>query len=404
MNPIHRHKTAIRRYDFSQSFKALERHGFLDGNYTIFDYGCGLGDDLRELEERGTSAGGWDPVYRKDAPINTADIVNLGFVLNVIENPLERIETLKKALELSLYVLSVSVMLGSEGIQGKFQTFGDGCLTSRNTFQKYFSQSEIRDYLLKNSGLEPVAMGPGVFFLFPNWEDREVFLLQRQMEKRSSESDHILKLDDTPHSEEIESTDNKPSKNPFKTNKWETNREHLFRKKNDLLVYLALWIFQGMDKKDLPESISNEIRGLFLSLAQAKKESTNLLYSIADTNLIETLSLEFNNTHEMGLIEEGHSYTIHSSYLDKMHPTIRVYVGIALHLFGDRELVDLIKIHFTSGKVTFLHYNDFENSPEPMLHLRVKVNLRNQKIDFFEYGEEFPSQPLMEKERFLPIL
>lgn len=399
MQPIQRHKTAIRRYDLSISLKALERHGFLDRNYSLFDYGCGLGDDLSALEERGIPAGGWDPVYRKDAPISSADIVNLGFVLNVIENPEERLATLKKALDLSGYILSVSVMLGSDGIQGKFQSFGDGCLTSRNTFQKYYSQSEFKDYLFQNTGLDPVAVGPGVFFLFPRWEDREVFLLQRQMEKNSRRTDGTSEIGDISHSQQIAS-----GNDPSTENILQASREHLLRKKNDLLVYLALGIFQGMGKRDLPDTILQEIRGLFPSLTEAKKQSTNLLYSISDTDLIEKLSTEFYEKYNTGLLEEGHSYQIHSSYLDKMHPVLRIYVGIALYLFGDRELVDILKIHFTSGKVSFLHYEKFEEDASPMLRLRVKVNLRNQKIDFFEYGGEYPSQPLMEKERFLPIL
>ncbi|MCC5815335.1 MAG: DNA phosphorothioation-associated putative methyltransferase [Leptospira sp.] len=380
---IHRHRTAIRRKDFSQSFKALERHGFLDGNHSVFDYGCGLGDDIKALEELGITALGWDPVFRKETEFIKTDIVNLGFVLNVIEDPEERVSTLQNAFSLSSYLLVVSVMLGSESITEKFTPFRDGVLTSRNTFQKYFSQSEFREYLQKYTGQTPVAVGPGVFFLFTNVRDREVFLMQRQMER-------IPDL----RQENIE----------FPRGKIEKNKEFLLQKKNDLLVYLSLASFQGIKHQSMPEQILQEIRGLFPSLTEAKKESTAILYSIADTNLIEKYSLEFYNQYNSGYLEEGHSFQFHSDYLDKMHPVLRVYVGIALYLYGDRELIDLIKIHFTSGKVTFLHYNNFRENDEPLLILRVKVNLRSQKIDFFEYGEEFSPQPLLDKERFIRSL
>lgn len=386
MKPIQRHKTAIRRYDFSISMKALERHGFLDGNYSLFDYGCGLGDDLSALEERGIAASGWDPVYRSEAKVVNADIVNLGFVINVIEDPVERMDTLKKAFGLAEYLLSCSVMLGSDGIQGKFQSFGDGCLTSRNTFQKYFTQSEFKEYLQKHTGVDPVAVGPGIFFLFRKWEDREIFLLQRQMER----VDVSTGLASVSHSK---------FKEDFSKNK--LARE---QKRQDLLVYLALSLFQGLKHQSLPEGIHREIRGVFPSFVSAKKESTDVLYSIADTRKIEDLCVAFFGNTKKGFLEEGHSYIFHSSYLDRMDPILRVYVGIALILYGDRELVDLIKIHFTSGKVTFLQYKDFHESPNPNLVLRVKVNLRNQKIDFFEYGGEYESQPLIEKERYLPDL
>ena len=79
----------------------LLRFGFLDGSQSLFDYGCGRGDDLRLLSELKVPANGWDPVFRPGAERQRADIVNLGFVLNVIEDPDERRETLKAAFALA---------------------------------------------------------------------------------------------------------------------------------------------------------------------------------------------------------------------------------------------------------------------------------------------------------------
>lgn len=90
----------------------LLRFGFLDGSRSLFDYGCGRGDDLRLLAEMKVPATGWDPVFRSDPKRQPADIVNLGFVLNVIEDADERRETLKSAFSLARKVLVVSVMLG----------------------------------------------------------------------------------------------------------------------------------------------------------------------------------------------------------------------------------------------------------------------------------------------------
>jgi len=52
-------------------------------------YGCGLGADIRGLRELGFDAYGWDPVHAPDGPQADADVVNLGYVLNVIEDPAE---------------------------------------------------------------------------------------------------------------------------------------------------------------------------------------------------------------------------------------------------------------------------------------------------------------------------
>jgi hypothetical protein len=95
-NRIDRHKTAIDRNSLSTPIQSLYRHNYLNGDYTLFDYGCGKGDDLNILKELGIKATGYDPVYYPNEQIKKADIVNLGFVINIIESPKERIQTLKK--------------------------------------------------------------------------------------------------------------------------------------------------------------------------------------------------------------------------------------------------------------------------------------------------------------------
>ena len=54
-------------------------------------------------------------------------------------------EALHKAFKLAKRVLSVSVMLNANDQAGR--SFGDGVLTSRSTFQKYFTQAEFKDYV-----------------------------------------------------------------------------------------------------------------------------------------------------------------------------------------------------------------------------------------------------------------
>ena len=93
-----RHKTAIRRGDFSRPVKCLLRDGLLGKDVTFFDYGCGRGEDVDLLTAEGVACGGWDPAYRPDAPQQEADVVNLGYVINVIEDPAERAATLRQRL------------------------------------------------------------------------------------------------------------------------------------------------------------------------------------------------------------------------------------------------------------------------------------------------------------------
>ena len=130
------------RYGFSAPIQSLMRFGFLDGNYSFFDYGCGRGDDLRGLIENDIQASGWDPHYAKDQPKIESDLVNLGFVLNVIEDYQERVDAIQGAYSLARGLLVISVMLENNNVNSG-KTFRDGVLTSRDTFQKYFKSTFI---------------------------------------------------------------------------------------------------------------------------------------------------------------------------------------------------------------------------------------------------------------------
>jgi DNA phosphorothioation-associated putative methyltransferase len=76
---------------------------------TILDYGCGRGDDVAALQLLDCRVAGWDPYYRADTQLVASDVVLLTYVLNVIEDPVERRQTLKQAWELTSTLLVVSV-------------------------------------------------------------------------------------------------------------------------------------------------------------------------------------------------------------------------------------------------------------------------------------------------------
>ena len=177
-----RHLTALVRYDFSAPVQSLARYGLLDGRYRFFDYGCGRGDDVRGLAENGLSATGWDPYYASDNSISSADIVNLGFVINVIEDFDERVEAHTRAWSLAERLLVVSVMLENQN-EPRHQRFRDGVMTSRGTFQKYFTQSGIKTFLEQVLDEEPIPVAPGVLYVFRDKDSEQRFLMDRYRRK-----------------------------------------------------------------------------------------------------------------------------------------------------------------------------------------------------------------------------
>ena len=176
---VERHKTALTRYDLSKPVKSLLEYGVLKGGTSFFDYGCGQGSDIRGLQGLGYQAEGWDPVFQPSAPKREADVVNLGYVVNVIEDPAERLEALVDAYRHARRILVVSAMISETVETGRCAQFGDGVLTKRNTFQKYFEQQELQQYIEDALETSAVPVGLGVFYVFRDPAEQQDFLSAR---------------------------------------------------------------------------------------------------------------------------------------------------------------------------------------------------------------------------------
>ena len=435
---IARHRTAIDRNKLSTPMQSLLRHNYFEGQYTLFDYGCGKGDDLTILRENGVEASGWDPVYNPDEPKDPSDIVNLGFVINVIENPKERKETLQQAYKQTKKILVVSAMLGGESITSQFKEYGDGVVTSRNTFQKYYTQNELKNYIADSLNQDPVAVGPGLFYVFKDEIEEQNFLVQRQTSKKTwmrlSYTDHPEKLKIKQrsllerHRELFDDFWNLcldlgrlPANTEFEFSERiraicgsharaldvlttfhgdEVFKQAAQARCDDLLVYFALGLFgQRKPYVHMPEGLKRDIKSFFGKYTDALNQAKDLLFSVGRPENIQNACEEFYERVPKGKMDEGHSLTIHRDYLNELPAVLRVYIGCATQLYGDIENADLIKIHIRSGKVSLMRYDDFEGKPLPLLLERIKVKLRDQAIDFFDYTGKYKPQSIIHENR-----
>lgn len=176
---IHRHKTALVRREISKPVKTLLELGQLRRGESFFDYGCGHGGDVLAIEKLGHPSTGWDPVHAPKVEKQSADVVNLGFVLNVIEDPAERVEALLDAWQHTRRALLVSTLIAGQEAYDDVLTFGDGVLTRRDTFQKFFEPAEIQALLEDTLHTEAVPIGLGIYLVFRDTAELHDFLASR---------------------------------------------------------------------------------------------------------------------------------------------------------------------------------------------------------------------------------
>ena len=177
-------RTAIRRTSLSRPVALALDDGLIHPERTFFDYGCGRGDDLLRLHKMEIPVAGWDPAFFPDEERTPADIVNLGYVVNVIEDPEERVVVLAAAWELARKVLIVSARLDWEAADAAVDFQGDGIVTGKRTFQKFFTQEELRRWIEQALHRQPVAAAPGIFYVFRDEADAQSFAVNRVSRQR----------------------------------------------------------------------------------------------------------------------------------------------------------------------------------------------------------------------------
>jgi DNA phosphorothioation-associated putative methyltransferase len=438
---VHRHRTALFRSGLSKPIRLALDHGLIADGMKIFDYGCGRGSDAELLRDLGYIVAAWDPAFFPDEPKAIADVVNLGYVLNVIESPRERVEVLLDAWAHTSRTLIVSTLVKGQEGHSRANVHGDGVITSRQTFQKYFEQGELQGLIESVVDCEAYALSLGVFAVFRDPQLAQTFLAGRRRRtvewnrirsafaprrrakqprivtlyeqhaelldafwQRSLELGRIPKPEEFSRTEELRAAAGAPAavhrllldhhgKNAFD--------EAKLRRTEDLLVYLALAGFgKRIPQKHLDAQLQEDLKVFFGGYTQAQQAGLDLLMSLsAEDSLWEAAcSLPFGWRDS----EERH-VTIHGSLLDRLPPSLRVFVECGAILYGDPHEADIIKLHLRSRKVSFSAYDGFFRRPFPELKTRIKVDLARLQVGVFEYGYALPAQLLFYKERFLAV-
>ena len=426
---IERHKAAIYRTDLSRPIKLAVGFEIINKDTTFFDYGCGHGSDVKKLAKMGVKSTGWDPYYKPNAPLNTADVVNLGYILNVIEDTEERLKSLKKAWELTKKVLIVAAQVLVNAPSSKNQVaYGDGVVTSRNTFQKYYEQAELKKYIDSNLEVDAIPVCLGIYFVFRNQEEKENFraewyysrviaprihLATKKFENCKQELEPLMRFytkrgrlpvkgELKPKAEKQIIKEFVSFRHAFKIILQATDEAEwdaiAYRRSLDIQVYLALAHFEEKRPRfsQLPEKIRHDIKAFFGSYRDACEVADEKLFSLGQEKIIR----EACQKSQIGKFTPSALY-IHIKALGELEPLLRIYEGCASRVFGRPEETTLIKLHIKEPKISYLYYPDFDTDAHPALKAGLVIDLQTFKITRTDYSKRKNPPILHRKETFV---
>ena len=423
---IARYRTALNRTELSRPVRLALEDGLITQETAVFDYGCGKGNDLRLLRSRDIRCNGWDPAYHPHNERTPADVVNLGYVINVIEDPEERAIALRNAWTLTQKVLVASARLTVEAPLANQTPYEDGCLTRLGTFQKYYEQRELREWIDHVLGVSSVPVAPGIFYVFRDPDLRQSFIASRYRRQfaapRQRQSDLLFEQHKAlfeiliaffttrgrlPDEAELPETSLICQavgslarafgiiRRVTGDEEWKHIREERIQ---DLLIYLALSRFDGRPRfSQLPRDLQLDVRAFFSTYSRACDAADKLLFSAGDRKAVDQAF----RVSPVGKLTPAALY-IHISALSHLPLILRVYEGCARAYIGAVEGANIIKLHRGMPQASYLSYPDFERDPHPALAASLLVPLQTFRIQYRDYRDS-PNPPILHrKEEFLP--
>lgn len=410
------------RADLSVPVQLALRDGLLDGNTSFFDYGCGRGDDVARLGGIVREAHGWDPFHFPDERKRRAQVVNLGFVLNVIPESVERKEVLRRAWGLTSRTLVVAARLEGEARGLKGDTEADGIRTSHDTFQKFYSHRELQGFIAETLECQPLAAGAGVFYVFRRQEDRQRVIAGRfrgrlalppvevRRELFEAHRDVLLPLMEffasrgrLPREQELWSGV-KPIVEELGSIRraWQivlsaTDRKRWsdleLERSRDLVLGLAMERFDGPRPRftALDSTRQADIRAHFGSYTEAQRAGDHLLMAAGNMSLVDGAL----RVSRLGKRTPSALY-VHRSALHRLHHVLRAYEGCARVLAGDDEHFNLVKLRSDRPAVSYLEYPAFDDEAHPALHRSISVDLRSLDVELRDFSQS-PNPPVLHR-------
>jgi len=365
----------------------------------------------------GRNVQGWDPYFSPHTVATASSVVLLTYVLNVIDSPHERIETLESAWGLAEKVMVVSARLTWDARRVQGNDLDDGFLTSRGTFQHLYSSSELRSLVEGATGARCVNATPGVIYAFREDTERLAYLARRTIPDfnwqsldgyadglgaavRFAESKGRIPVFEEFPSEHIETlgrlSQTQLARLVAKSADPALIAKGVKRSTLDTLLFLGIDLFNGRSGfSSLPLGVQQNIRKFFHSYREACQRSERLLLKLRDDAYLRGAM-----RNSVGKLTPTALY-VHRRAASSMPVILRLYEHCGAVAAGLVHDYTLIKLSHDRRAVSWLGYPDFESDPHPRTAWSYQVNLRDLQTKHQDF-EERSNRPLLHrKEEFL---
>jgi DNA phosphorothioation-associated putative methyltransferase len=412
-----RHKTAIGRSSLSMPARQALLDGVLRPEWTALDFGSGRGGDAARLRHLGIEAIGWDPHDGVARPSQPCDVVTLTYVINVIEDPVERRRVLVDAWSLTQRCLVVSTRLTWERKQVTGVAVSDGTVTRKNTFQRLYSPAELRSLVEQATSVHAVSPVPGVVYAFRRDEDRLAYIARRvapdQVWQQGDDAQSAVAavvdfLEQRGRMPELEETPDallpllrsvtrrqlaKLAAQEADSNRVAEGRKHSIL---NVLLLLGIAVFDGRGQLgNLSPPIQADIRAFFESYKEACRRADRLLLKLRDDAYLRNVM-----RNSVGKMTPTAIY-IHRRAVDRMPVLLKLYEHCGAVAVGRPVGWDIVKLSHEGRSVSWLGYPEFDKDPHPRLAWSYNVDMRTLEGSYRSYLDSDNRPLLHRKNEFL---
>jgi DNA phosphorothioation-associated putative methyltransferase len=302
--------------------------------------------------------------------------------------------------------------------------YEDGIITRRNTFQKYYQQEELKQYIDSSLGVDSIPITLGIYLVFREEEKAEAFRLSRCRSRATTPQikTHLKRFEDyedllTPlmefyaqqgrlpvAGELLQEEEIKAEFGTFRrafqvilqvteAEEWEIIAD---KRRADLLLYLALSQFSQCPKiRELSPATRADFKALFGSYRNACALAEEVLISAGNLAAIARAC----ENSSLGKLSR-YSLTIHISVLEKLPMLLRLYEGCASQTIGRLENANVIRLSFRQPKISYLYYPNFDTEIHPILATSMDVYLGSADFSFRDYRDS-PNPPILHEKELL---